>query len=310
MKSRARAVAIGAVVAALAAIVSFPAQADATASAPKFAVTGSWTQVNDSFDGHATGVDPSATLSYEILRDGIPLLSGNYYEPVFADLHHYLSLQATETFTDGTPSVTVTSRRHEVHEGAFAWSDQLTHAPTIGLPTSLDLIGLAPQPASTTIHWELGRVEQSGGRVIGSGQNFMIPSHLAGQWVYAFVTMKGKDMVTTREFTQSMKIQKGTLPTLGTPVVTGSTSVGSILTAKLARTQLSTTTKLSYQWFELTGPSATPIAIPHATSSTLLVSAARVGELISVSVTATHVGYTKETVSSVPGAAVVAAELR
>jgi hypothetical protein len=310
MRMRRRAIVGTVALVAIASLLAVAGPADATKSSPKFAVTGEWTQVNDTFGGHATGVDPSATLSYEIFRDGVPFLSGNYYEPVFSDLHHYLSLQATETFTDGTPPVTAISKRYKVHEGAYTWNDQLTHIPTIGLPTSIDLTYLQPQPATMTIHWELGRVEQSGGRVIGSGQNFKIPSHLVGQWVYAFVTMRGKGMFTTRTFTGAEKIQRGTLPTLGTPAVTGSTEVGSVIKAQLSRAQLSPTTKLSYQWFEQASPSATPVLIAHATSSSLLVSSARTGQIISVHVTATHTGYTSETVSSAPTSAVTAVEVR
>jgi hypothetical protein len=97
-----------------------------------------------------------------------------------------------------------------------------------------------------------------------------------------------------------------TFTTAPTPTITGTKKSGSTLTAVTGTWNPSTAVTFTYEWSRAATSSGTKTLIPGATSKTYKLTAADKGKFITVTVTASKIGYADTVKTSVGGATKIA----
>ncbi|HEX4392393.1 MAG TPA: hypothetical protein VH084_12775 [Mycobacterium sp.] len=241
---------------------------------------------------YVTGAINVNWLHYVIYRDGVAISNNIPYTLTAADWRHHITVAETES-VPGWPPVTTTTKSTLVGEGNFWGQATYSSAPTVGVRTSLDVSSYQPTPANVAVEWRLGTNVLTSDPIIGRGTSFTIPARYVGHYIYAMYTLTGKDMYAYEAWTDPIKVKPGTLPAPGTPVVTGAGLVGTKLVASHGTLPASAGITYHYQWFSSVSPTATPVAIVHATSNTFVPPLSLRADLISVRVISTKTGYTE-----------------
>ena len=147
-----------------------------------------------------------------------------------------------------------------------------------------------------TYQWKANGSNISG----ATAATFTITAAQLGQTITVAVTGTETGYTTaTKESAATAAVGAGTL-TAPTPTITGTAAVGSTLTA-VPGSWGPGTVALTYQW------KASGTNISGATAATFTITAAQLGQTITVAVTGTETGYTTATKESAPTAAVSAA---
>ena len=177
-----------------------------------------------------------------------------------------------------------------------------TSVPTISGTAQVDSTLTAnagawgPAPVDLTYQWKSNGTAISGATAV----TLVVPTASLGQTISVTVTGTKTGYTTASQTSiPTAAVAAGTL-TAPTPTVTGSAVVGSTLTAASGTWGPAPVT-LAYQW------KSGGTNISGATTSTLIVPAASLGQTITVTVTGTKTGYTTASKDSAPTAAVTPA---
>ena len=155
-----------------------------------------------------------------------------------------------------------------------------------------------PAPTTVVRQWLADGIPISG----ATGATYTVTAAEAGKPITVRETASGPDLVTTAATSAPTAVVPfGTL-TAPTPSITGTPRVGTTLTA-VPGTWGPAPVTLAYQW------KANGVAVPDATASTYVPTAAVLGQTITVTVTGSKAGYTAAPKTSAATTAVVAATL-
>jgi hypothetical protein len=209
-----------------------------------------------------------------------------------------LLLTAGQSFPD-SPPVLANSPDYTVGLGNYGTATlgiQMNGDVNVGGTVSVDETNWSPTATAFAVQWYAYLV--NGPILVGSGPTFTIPPKLVGYNLYARVVGTGPLMNSGLQYTDALEIAPGILSDVAPPVISGPPLVGDKLTASHGSWTPAAGTIYYYQWFSATGPSATPSAIPGATSATFVLPRALAGDLVSVRVSASKTAYSTTTTFS------------
>jgi hypothetical protein len=247
-------------------------------------------------------------LSYQWYLSGVPS-GGNsfcYSNIPVGDEGKTLSVTVTDSEA-GLASVSTSSATVVIHRGSFSVGNGTIPMPVrIGSRITLDFGTWSPVPTHLVIHWHIGTNYSEPGPTISTSASFIVPSSYYGHHIFAVIQGSGgAPLYPSTTWTLPYLVGTGQFVTTPTPTIVGNAQVGSTVTAHRGTWSPSSSVHYAFQWYEQADSSATPVAIHGATSSTYKIPAARVGELLSVRVTATKTHYSSVSTTSDPTAAVV-----
>ncbi|MET0887600.1 MAG: carboxypeptidase regulatory-like domain-containing protein [Mycetocola sp.] len=175
-------------------------------------------------------------------------------------------------------------------DGALAHAPASLSTPivsgTASVGTTLKVAASSQSPdAQLTYEWRA-----NGTRLTASGTSLVLSPSELGKRITATVIAAAPGYVTaTKDSKQTGVVTPGVL-TSPTPTITGSTLMGSTLTAKAAGWTRGT--EFAYQWY------ASGVAIAKATSPTFVLTGTQIGKKITVKVTGSKLGYATASRSS------------
>ncbi len=249
--------------------------------------------------------DPSdATVAYQWKR-GASSIAGQTsetYVTTNADIGLAISVDVTAEAVDYEP-VTVSSNAI-TPQGALASTGKPVISKVIPGEGSFVIGQLVTastdvfEPAATSFTYEWRR--NSIAIPSATSIQYELVAADAGQEITVFVTASRENYANASRESDSIT-PIGLFTVTPVPLVDGTASVGSVLTADAGTWSL-TPTSFEYQWLR------NAVAIESATASTYTVDPADVGDTISVRVTAKRAGFTDASQTSLSTAAVVEAD--
>ncbi|MHA7180411.1 S8 family serine peptidase [Arthrobacter sp. MDB2-24] len=251
------------------------------------ATTGDWSPVPESF-------------LYEWLADGQSIPdsgSGKTYTLQPGDVDKHVSVRVTGLRSGAIPASATSAATAPVSRGALTGTaPAIKGTPTFGQTLTVDA-GIWTTGTAFEYRW----FRDDGLLADKTGSTYAITLEDLGHRVsvQAIGTKLGYD-VLTKVSAPTAAVTAASL-TAPVPTVAGIAKVGSTLTATTAAWTAGTT--LKYQWYR------TGVPITGATGATLALTAADLGQTITVGVTGSKTGYTSITQSSARTAAVAAGTL-
>ncbi|MDF2920028.1 MAG: hypothetical protein K0S70_4246, partial [Microbacterium sp.] len=235
------------------------------------AVTGTWAPV-------------PATFAYQWRRNGTAIAgaTASTYRVGTADAGTRLSVSVTAS-APGYVTTTRVSSSTSVPKLLFT----TIAVPTIKGTTKVDSVltatpgPWAPTPDSFSYQWNRGSTPIAG----ATAQTYMLTASDVGAAITVTVTAKKEGYASTSAVSAPSTATASSFTTAPTPAVTGIPRVGGTLFGVVG-TWTPTPAKLSYQW------TRNGTAIPGATSTAYLVTAADRGAELRFTVTASKAGYT------------------
>ncbi|TDX81343.1 hypothetical protein EDF35_1010 [Rathayibacter sp. PhB151] len=267
----------------------------ATLTAPTPSITGSAT-VGDTLTAvpGTWGPQPVA-LSYQWLNDGYPIngATGPQYVVADSDFNESITVQVTGTKA-GYATAARTSAAVTVTSGSLTNSvPTVTGSAAIGGTLTANPGNWGPAPVELAYQWK-----RNGTAIAGAtGSSYVVTSADSGTALTVSVTGTKYGYTTATRTSSATQVGLPLQTLMPTPTITGSTTVGSTLTANPGTWDSGVT--LSYQWKKNNG-----VYISGATAKTYVLKASDAGATLTVSVTGTKTGYSPATKTSATTAAV------
>ncbi|ROQ17009.1 hypothetical protein EDF54_0131 [Rathayibacter sp. PhB93] len=254
----------------------------ATAGDTLIAVPGTW------------GPSPVA-LSYQWLSNGDPIsdATGPQYVVSQWDLNNAITVQVTGTKA-GYATAARTSAAVTVTSGSLTNSvPTVTGSAAIGGTLTANPGNWGPAPVELAYQWK-----RNGTAIAGAtGSSYVVTSADSGTALTVSVTGTKYGYTTATRTSSATQVGLPLQTLMPTPTISGSTTVGSTLTANPGAWDSGVT--LSYQWKKNGGT-----YISGATAKTYVLKASDAGATLTVSVTGTKTGYSPATKTSATTAAV------
>ena len=277
------------------------AVAAGTLTAPTPTITGS-PFVGATLTAHAGSWGPgSVTLTYQWKANGsnISGATSTTYVPAAGDFGKTITVAVTGTEPGYTAATVDSAATASIAAAAFntIGVPTISGTPVVGGTLSAGTGTWAPTPDSYSYQWKANGTAISG----ATGSTFTLTGAQLGVTVTVTVTAhKAGYADASASSAPTAAVAAGTL-TAPTPTITGTAVVGGTLTA-VPGVWGPGTVALTYQW------KAGGTNITGATAATFTITAAQLGQAVTVAVTGTETGYTSATKESVATAAVSAAE--
>ncbi|QHC60230.1 hypothetical protein [Rathayibacter sp. VKM Ac-2760] len=236
--------------------------------------------------------DSGVTLSYQWKKNGGTYISGataKTYVLKAADAGATLTVSVTGTKTGYSPATKTSATTAAVTNGAVITgaTPTITGTATVGQKLTAVPGTWTPSPVTLAYQWQRNGTAISG----ATAATYTLVAADAGAAITVAVTGT-KSGYTAVTKTSAAVTAKAALQTLmPTPTITGTTKVGSTLTANAGTWDAGTT--LSYQWKKNGGT-----FLSGATAKTYVLKASDAGATITVSVTSTKPGYSPATKTS------------
>jgi hypothetical protein len=263
-----------------------------------FAVTGTWAPQPDSF-------------TFKWWSNGVAIsgATGSAYTVVAADLGKKITLTVTANKTGYTSLAKSSAATATVAAApapaAFTTvpTPTVSGTPKVGTPLIAATGTWAPVPTTFSYRWFVANIAVTGATAstytpvaadVGKRITVTVTGSRTGYTTAAKTSAASAAVVAAPVTTPS------TFTTVPTPTLSGTTQVGSTLTAAPG-TWAPVPTTFSYRWF------VANVAVSGATASTYAPVAADVGKRITVTVTGARSGYTSASKTSAASTAVVAA---
>ena len=288
--------------AATAAVAAAPLKAFTTTPTPTISGT---TTVGSTLTVTPGTWSPTATLTYQWLRDGVAIsgATASTYVLVAADLSHKMTVTVTGS-ASGYTTTSKTSAATAAVAAASLKAFTTAPAPTIsGTATVGSTLTVTPgtwSPTATlTYQWLRDGVAITG----ATSNTYVLVAADSGHKITVTVTGSAAGYTTTSKTSAATAaVAAAAFTTAPTPTISGTAQVGSTLTVTPGT--WSPTATLAYQWL------SDGVAITGATSSTYVLVAADLSHKITVTVTGSASGYTTTSKTSAATAAVAAASLK
>lgn len=234
------------------------------------------------------------TYTYQWFADGvaIPGATNRALKLTSAQLGKRISVAVTAS-KEGAESLTVTSKLTREAVGAQPVVENtvdpaISGTARVGSKLTAKVGAWAQDNLTYTYKWYADGKAISG----ATSKTFTLTSAQLGKSIKAKVTAHKPDWASGSATTKSTaKVVAGTIKDTSKATISGTTRVGSTLTAKVG-TWSTTGLKYSYKWY------ANGTTITGATSSTLKLSSSHRGKAITVKVTASKAGYTSASSTS------------
>ncbi|MCJ1702634.1 hypothetical protein [Rathayibacter sp. VKM Ac-2926] len=258
---------------------------------PTPTITGS-TTVGSTLTANPGTWDSGVTLSYQWKKNGGTYISGataKTYVLKASDAGATLTVSVTGTKTGYSPATKTSATTAAVTNGAVITgaTPTITGTATVGQKLTAVPGTWTPSPVTLAYQWQRNGTAISG----ATATTYTLVAADAGAAITVAVTGT-KSGYTAVTKTSAAVTAKAALQTLmPTPTITGTTKVGSTLTANPGTWDAGTT--LSYQWKKNNGT-----YISGATAKTYVLKASDAGATITVSVTSTKTGYSPATKTS------------
>ncbi|MDY0912829.1 hypothetical protein [Rathayibacter festucae] len=242
--------------------------------------------------------DSGVTLSYQWKKNGGTYISGataKTYVLKASDAGATLTVSVTGTKTGYSPATKTSATTAAVTNGAVITgaTPTITGTATVGQKLTAVPGTWTPSPVTLAYQWQRNGTAISG----ATATTYTLVAADAGAAITVAVTGT-KSGYTAVTKTSAAVTAKAALQTLmPTPTITGTTKVGSTLTANPGTWDSGTT--LTYQWKKNNG-----VYISGATAKTYVLKASDAGATVTVSVTATKTGYSPATKTSATTAVV------
>ncbi|SMH50543.1 hypothetical protein SAMN06295885_3568 [Rathayibacter oskolensis] len=235
------------------------------------------------------------TLSYQWLSDGYPIYGAT--EPQYVvgkyELGNAISVQVIGTKT-GYARATRTSATITATEGSLTSSvPTITGSPFVGQTLTADPGNWGPSGVDLAYQWKRGGVAIPG----ATSNRYTVASADSGAALTVTVTGSTYGYKTASRTSTATTIGLPLQTLMPTPTISGSTTVGSTLTANPGTWDSGVT--LSYQWKKNGG-----VYISGATAKTYVLKASDAGATLTVTVTGTKPGYSSASKTSATTAVV------
>ncbi|MWV47862.1 hypothetical protein GRS96_01065 [Rathayibacter sp. VKM Ac-2803] len=269
-----------------------------TLTAPTPTITGSGA-VGDTLTAVPGTWGPQpVTLGYQWLVDGYPIegATASQYVVSTYDAGRAISVQVTGTKA-GYAKATRTSAAVPITTGSLTNSvPTVTGSSAVGGTLTANPGNWGPAPVSLAYQWK-----RNGTAIAGATSNtYVVASADAGTSLTVSVTGTKTGYTPATRTSSAVQVGLPLQTLMPTPTISGSTTVGSTLTANPGTWDTGVT--LTYQWKKNGGT-----YISGATAKTYVLKAADAGATLTVSVTGTKPGYSPATKTSATTAAVTSA---
>ncbi|WP_156496120.1 beta strand repeat-containing protein [Microbacterium sp. T32] len=224
------------------------------------------------------------TFAYQWNRNGMAIIAATAktYALTAADVGKKITVTVTAR-KSGYTSTARTSTGRTAVAGTFSTAPTPTFSGAISIGSTLTAATgtWAPTPDAFTYQWNQNGVAITG----ATARTFTLTPAQLGKKITVTVTASKSGYTSASRTSTGRTAVAGAFTTAPTPTISGKTIVGSTLSAAVG-TWVPTPDALTYQW------NRDGQAIPGATARTYLLAPEDNGKKITVSVTATKVGYT------------------
>lgn len=253
-------------------------------------------QVGSTLTANPGTWDEGTTLTYQWMRGGGTYISGaksSTYTVSPADAGAQITVAVTASKPGYSGARKTSAPTAVVAKGVLtSATPTLSGAPAVGKTVTVAPGAWGPSPVTFTYQWLRGGASISG----ATSASYTPVAADVGTRLSVTVTGTKSGYTSKASTSTSAVVANGTL-TGAKPTITGTTKVGSTLTAK-AGTWAPAPVTLSHQWLR------NGVAISGATASTYKLTSADKGKRITVRVTGTKAGYTTLSQTSTATAAI------
>jgi hypothetical protein len=253
-------------------------------------------QVGSTLTANPGTWDEGTTLTYQWMRNGGSYISGatqSTYKVSPADAGAQITVAVTASKPGFSGARKTSAPTAVVVKGVLtSATPTLSGAPAVGKTVTVAPGAWGPSPVTFTYQWLRGGASISG----ATSASYTPVAADVGTRLSVTVTGTKSGYTTKAATSTATVVAKGTL-TGATPTITGTTKVGSTLTAR-AGTWAPAPVTLSHQWLR------NGVVISGATATTYKLTATDKGKRITVRVTGTKAGYTTLSQTSTATAAI------
>lgn len=253
-------------------------------------------QVGSTLTANPGTWDEGTTLTYQWMRNGGSYISGaksSTYTVSPADAGTQISVAVTASKPGYSGARKTSAPTAVVAKGVLtSATPTISVSPAVGKTVTAVPGAWGPSPVTFTYQWLRGGASISG----ATSATYTPVAADAGTRLSVTVTGTKSGYTTKAATSTSTVVANGTL-TGATPTITGTTKVGSTLTARTG-TWAPAPVTLSYQWLR------NGVAISGATAGTYKLTSTDKGKRISVRVTGAKAGYTTLSQTSTATAAI------
>jgi hypothetical protein len=216
------------------------------------------------------------------------------------------TLRAVATLAEpGLGTVSASTKTVVIESGSINPGRASINGPVrVGAKLTANLPQWSPSNVTMSVRWRLGANWLDFPKSVGTSKTFTVPAKDYGRHIYIVATGTLSHYDSAIAHSGYYAIGKGLFSRTPKPTITGTTRVGSKLTAHHGTWSPSSGVSYSYRWYVQASPASAPVAISHATKSTYRVPAAYVGKTLTVRITAKKKVYSNATVTSAQTAAI------
>ncbi|QHC68112.1 choice-of-anchor D domain-containing protein [Rathayibacter sp. VKM Ac-2759] len=263
---------------------------------PTPTITGSLT-VGSTLTANPGTWDSGTTLTYQWKKNNGVYISGataKTYVLRSTDVGAIVSVSVTSTKPGYSPATKSTSASGPVTAGAVITgaTPTVTGTATVGQKLTANAGTWTPSPVALAYQWKRNGTAISG----ATAATYTLVAADSGAAITVGVTGSKSGYTAVTKTSAAVTVKAAAQTLAPTPTITGTTKVGSTLTATPGTWDAGTT--LAYQW------KRSGVVVSGATAKTYVLKAADAGSTLTVSVTSTKPGYTPVTKSSAATAVV------
>ncbi|NQX28342.1 hypothetical protein HQQ81_13430 [Microbacteriaceae bacterium VKM Ac-2854] len=236
--------------------------------------------------------DAGTTLTYQWKKNGGTYIVGataKTYVLKASDVGATLTVSVTGTKPGYSPATKTSATTAAIKDAAVITgpTPTITGTPTVGQKLTAVPGSWAPAPVTLGYQWQRGGTAIPG----ATASTYTLVAADANASITVSVTGTKTGYTAVTKTSTAVTIKPALMTLMPTPTITGTTKVGSTLTANPGTWDAGTT--LAYQWKKNGGS-----YIVGATAKTYVLKASDAGATITVSVTATKPGYSPATKTS------------
>ncbi|WKK72568.1 hypothetical protein Q0F99_06415 [Rathayibacter oskolensis] len=263
---------------------------------PTPTITGSLT-VGSTLTANPGTWDSGTTLTYQWKKNNGVYISGataKTYVLRSTDVGAIVSVSVTSTKPGYSPATKSTSASGPVTAGAVITgaTPTITGTATVGQKLTANAGTWTPSPVTLAYQWKRNGTAISG----ATATTYTLVAADSGAAITVAVTGSKSGYTAVTKTSAAVTVKAASQTLAPTPTITGTTKVGSTLTATPGTWDAGTT--LAYQW------KRSGVVVSGATAKTYVLKAADAGSTLTVSVTSTKPGYAPVTKSSAATAVV------